>query len=197
MGNLSREELERLLVSAERTQALAEDELDRRQRIDRWADAPPPTAPIWLPREFSWLAEDPSNAHELLQRQSVDPTWSLVAEAQLYNYFAERPEITTRFGIPTIACRVTGCEIAFVSSSVDSETFQTEQAPNAQFATMMEFAGANSELFEQPWADQFERGTNGVPSAMHTEGGVTTVLWHVWRGDNGTASRPEDLRIGR
>lgn len=155
LRDLTREQLEAMVSDGKRSVELAEEELERRQRIERWANAPPVTFPIVLAPEFGWLADDPRDFHEGLQREPIDPAWSPRVEALLQSFFARR-EITERYGPPTINCRRTGCEIAFVAYGIDNSGRVTAAAARAgttpDFFTDEDFRRTTLEFVDQPWA---------------------------------------------
>lgn len=165
---------------AESLMGLVRAELGRRRQVATWADAPKPSLSIDLPPEFSWLSQDPSPFHELLQREPVDSTWSVQMETNLRNFFASRPQITGVYGFPTINCRTSGCELAFATYGIDSATRSLEQGVNEARANLLdEFRRATQGLHGQPWATQFSRGTEDRILRVHR--GATTFLWHVPR----------------
>ena len=152
--------------------------------IDRWGSAPPPAQPIPLPSEFDYLAQSPSEYHELIQREPLDPIWSANTEAQIHNYFADRPEITAKYGLPTVTCRSTRCEVAFVAYGVDDTDRAAQGGLAPEFVTGLAFRNDNADVHSEPWAEQF----GYVPDAenpriliaeLNTQDGVTTILWHL------------------
>ena len=183
LRNLTLDEVEELRSrgrEGRRVMTLAEAEIDRRRNVEELANTEPPTFPITLPPEFNaWLAENPSSMHEDLQREPIDPAWSPQAEGELYDYFADHPDVLATYGSPTINCRTTGCEIAFVAYGIDNS--ERARAPNAFTAdgyTSTDFARANTSFFERPWAaEQIELSSPSV----NTRDGATTILWHLYR----------------
>ena len=174
LRNLTLEELQ-ALGKAEFSRVTAENyllamgiqgELLRRQNIEEWSKEPPPTQPIMLPSEFAWLTENPDSAHERLQREAIDPDWSFATEAQIVTFLAEHPEIRQKYGQPTVTCRTSGCELAFVAYGVNETVFQIMEG------------GMFHSVNDQPWADQFWNPGDNWFNA-HTEGDVTTILWHL------------------
>ena len=161
----------------ERVLTLVRDELGRRETIAFWAAAPP-DVPIILPSEFNYLSESPHHFHEVLQRDAIDANWSPQMETQLRSFFASRPEITNKFGFPTINCRTSGCEIAFASY-----TLTPEQGPLVDF----EFPDAVLGVYDQPWATQLRRSheeanlANANVFPGFQDDGPQTILWYVWR----------------
>jgi hypothetical protein len=144
----------------------------RRERVERWGNAPPPDQPINLPPEFSWLDDNFDPFHEQLQRESVDPDWSYVTEAQIAAFLGEHPEITQKYGQPTVTCRTSGCQLSFVAYGVDESTLEIMGLATGQSVL--------HSIIEYPWADQFATPTNTLFNS-HTDGNVTTILWHLVR----------------
>lgn len=163
------------MQEAERLRNLVRSELARRESVANWADARPPDTPIELLPEFSYLSEFPDGQHELLQREPVDSSWSPQMEARLQGFFASRPEITATFGFPTINCRTSACEIAFVAYGVDDTRRDggfDEPLAAGEFRRQ-----AVMELDEQPWADRLS-----VQSTSYRfQAGAATFLWYLRR----------------
>jgi len=178
LRDLTREQLEAMVIDGKRSADLAEKELERRQRSERWANEPPATFPFVLPPEFGWLADDPLDYHEGLQREPIDPAWSPMVEAQLRSYFAERREITERYGNPTINCRRSGCEIAFVAYGIDNSGRVTADAARAgttpDFFTDEDFRIATADFADQPWTREFLN--RYFAPYIETVNGATTFL---------------------
>ena len=177
LRSLTPEELQSLVERAEderpanQQQYLAViGEKFRRETIERWSNEPPPTQPISLPSEFSYLSlsDRPDHDHEQLQREPIDPVWSAVTEGQIATFLSEHPEITQKYGHPTVNCRTTGCELAFVSYGLEEPAFQ------------MFFGGAFKSVSEEPWSEQFDNSWDNLFD-VRKEGDVTTILWHLWQ----------------
>ena len=172
------------MKEAVRVNMLLSSELRRREKIDTWARERPPELPIQLPPEMSQHLQIPSviDLHERLQRQPVDPEWSIAMEANLRSYFASA-ELLGTYGTPTINCRTTACEVAFVAYGLEAKA-QAAQRNAANGSTLSlilesEFRDATSDFREQPWASQF------IPTAptgsFRSQNGTTTILWHLYR----------------
>jgi len=161
------EELKQRADATRRANDAAQRELLRAQRLARWADEPPPSLPIVLPAEFDYLLDDPSDNHERIQREAIDPVWAATTETQIHGYLATRPKATEEYGYPTVHCRTTRCEIAFVAYGVGEAR---------------EFRSAISGVLDEPWMDQFTSGGVSLINAnIHNRGDVTTILWHLTR----------------
>ena len=96
-----------------------------------------------------------------------DPAWSAEAQATITRYFAERPELTNKYGFPMVHCRQSGCEVLIVAYDLDESRFVNQFASD-----LME-----SEYAEQPWANQF-LGSGG---GSHHEDGISTIVWLLRR----------------
>ena len=167
--SLTMEELQALYEGGELAAPLlgrVVSEIVRRQNIERWANEPPPTQPIVLPPEFGWLSEDLDPFHEKLQRESADPDWAALTEGQIATFLAENQEITEKYGQPTINCRETGCEVAFVAYGVDES------------AVRIMAEGMFWSVNDQPWVDQFDNPA-GYLFNVRNVGDSTTILWHL------------------
>lgn len=156
------------------------------QEPDALTGSDPPALPITLPPQFDYLQEDTMPWHESLQRQPVDPNWSAQAETELNAYIAANPEITDKYGIPTIHCRMTGCLAAFVSFDP-----ALAEAGGLLGASLI-FREDNQEFFEGSWAQQFSDQV-GVVSDSHRVGGVTTIYWMLARDEQQTNSVASSL----
>jgi len=174
-------------ADAYRAYALASEEYRQALASERWSAAEAPSQPIYLPPEFNYLAERPSEFHEQTQREDIDPVWSATTEAQIQDYFTRRPELTQKYGHPIINCRTTKCELAFVSYGLDEsirEGSMWEGIP-IDFATELRFRNENSEIYNQPWAEQFGFIADGEDGALisievDVVDEITTILWHLW-----------------
>jgi len=167
-------------------------EADRAGNTDALTDAlaelaalPPPTLPIVLPREFSYLTEIPNFYHERLQREMPDPNWFAQTEADLRTYFAAHPEITNKYGFPTISCRTSGCAVAFVAYGLEYPAVTGAGTDGPSFAAVMAFRRDNQAFFDGPLGPRFN-GELGVVSDSRVEGDVTTIYWILPRGDRQT-----------
>jgi hypothetical protein len=155
-------------------------------------EQPPPELPIVLPPEYDYLAEPSQrlNIHHTLEREPYDPDWAPAMESQIAQFLAENPEIAQTYGYPTITCRTTRCEAAFVAHGLDpnlglgDELDYLEDLGLSDFEVRRigigeHFAGLTSEFFETPGFEQFTT-FNGYPSVqIRPEDGVTTLLWHM------------------
>ena len=172
LPNLS--ELSERVQEAKRELELAEAELER-------ALEGPPEIPISLPPEFDWLSEEVSENHELIQRELVDPAWSAEARAHIENMFSDRPELFEQFGYPTIHCRTTRCEAAFVLYDVndkDATAAASTEGLTTEFFTALRFRTTIGQNASQPLIDQFSPiGPDDLD--VNVEDGVTTILWHL------------------
>jgi hypothetical protein len=101
--------------------------------------------------------------HELIQREPVDPVWSAATELQIQTYLAERPEITSKYGFPTVNCRTTRCEVAFVAYGIDDEDRVASQQ------------GLTPEFNVQ----------------VNRQNGVATILWHFQLDENQRSALPQ------
>lgn len=188
IDSLTRDELALLAEDSRNSMMAAQQELRRRERVERLANQPPPDYPIALPPEFHWLAQNPNALHEITQSEDLDPTWSPIAEAQLRTFLNERPEILETYGSPTISCRTNYCEVAFVAYGLEGSL--TEGASEQRFRDTF------SDVYNQPWAEQlglggstasiFGSGGENIPIAVdaHIEDGVTTFLWYLHRTED-------------
>jgi len=166
------------MAEAESMRNLATSELRDRELLARWAEEGPPESPIRLPPEFGYLS-DPNmmdHNHELLQRDPVDPGWSRQMEAQIQEFFVSRPEITATYGYPTITCRTSACEIAFVAYGIGGD----EIDPDRGWDTHLAFWGASEEFYQQPWSGQLNSNV-GFPEPRFQDNGAVTFLWHIPR----------------
>ena len=161
---------------AERELRLAQDALQRATEL-------PPGQPISLPPEFDWLTENPSENHEIIQREPLDPAWSATAHSHLENFFTDRLELSEEFGYPTIHCRTTRCEAAFVRYGVDeSDVAAGERVEDLspEFFTAIRFRNEIAQNAGQPLIDQFSP-IRPEDLDVNIEDGVTTILWHLSR----------------
>jgi hypothetical protein len=161
------EELEKRAEEARIASELAQRELHRAQRVARWAAELPPSQAIVLPSEFDYLSDDPSDNHELIQRENVDAVWAATTEAHIQTYLAERPEVITKYGYPKVECRATRCELAFVAQGVGAAE---------------DFRDLNAGFFDQDWTNQFkvrEVSPGIINLNVRNQGDVTTILWHL------------------
>ena len=154
-------------------------------------ERPPPELPIALPPEFAFLAEPEHrlSPHHRLEREPYDPEWAPAMEAQITQFLVESPEIATTYGSPTLTCRATACEVAFVAYGLDpalgldadDEWLRDAGLPDAEiqrFGIGNHFGALVSEFFEQLEFEQF--ALNGQPTAnIRTENGVTTLMWYL------------------
>lgn len=175
--NLSDDELEAMIEATAGTSQYGRmlGERLRRERLEKFGNAPPPTRPITLPPEFAWLKDNPDPFHEQLQREAIDPDWSFATEAQIATFLAENPEISSKYGQPTVTCRISGCELSFVAYGVDETVLQVMGLATGQsvFWAIMDY----------PWAGQFVNPQNTLFNS-HTDGNVTTILWHLVRDED-------------
>jgi hypothetical protein len=173
---LTPEQLTARVTDAERELRRAEDALKRATEV-------PPEQPITLPPEFDWLSENRSENHEFIQREPVDPTWSITAGRQIEGHFIDRPELSQEFGYPIIHCRTTRCEVAFVSYEVhaaDAAAGARVEGLDTEFFSAIRFRTSLSEFASHPGAEQFEPIQHDDLD-VHVEDGVTTILWHLFR----------------
>lgn len=126
------------------------------------SEPPPPSVPITLPAEFDWLSSDPS--HQSFEREAIDPVWSFNTEAQINRFFAEHPEIISKYGFPTIHCRTTRCRVLITAYGIDESSLVREFGRSLNL---------NSDYSKRPWVEQFEFGT----IVTNSQDGVTTLSW--------------------
>jgi hypothetical protein len=174
------------ILEAERVMDLVGGELRRREQIAGWEAEPPPDRPIQLAPEFSRLLENSitNDRHERIQREPIDSTWSFPMEANLQDFFTSRSQISSTFGIPTINCRNSACEIAFVAYGFDAAARAAERGnPNAipRLVVGTDFREATEDFLEQPWADEFNSRTPSVS----IQDDVATIIWHLYRVEDG------------
>lgn len=131
---------------------------------ERGASEPAPAIPIVLPREFDWLSSEPG--FQRFEREDIDPTWSAPMEAQINRYFAERPDITSKYGFPTVHCRTKQCQIYFAVYGIDESTLVPELGRSLA-----------ADYADQPWAEQFGL----VIVTTNNQDGVTTLIWGLGR----------------
>jgi hypothetical protein len=170
------------ILEAERVLALVGGELRRRERIAGWEAEPPPDRPIQLAPEFSSLLENPiaNDRHERIQREPIDSTWSYPMEANLQKFFTSRSQISSTFGTPTISCRTSACEVAFVAYGIDAAARAANRGtPNAipELVVGTDFREATEDFLDQPWADEFFPDTPSVS----IQDDVAAIIWHLYR----------------
>lgn len=176
------------MVEAERVMNMVGVELQRRERIGRWASEPPPEQPINLPPEFDVHLQSSGvrDKHESFQRQPSDPTWSPLMEASLQGFFASRPEITSTFALTSINCRASACELSFVAYNTDAAARAAERGTSIVLPGQIvesDFRQATREVSEQAWANEFQLSTSR-PSYI-LQGDVATVIWQLNRAEDG------------
>lgn len=109
------------------------------------------------------LSGDIQMFHGILEEEVRDELWAVPMETELYNYFFENsPELANNFGVPTVVCRTTICEVQAIGYGQGSlEAWQT----------------ATSDLDSQPWAEEFiqvQLGGNQI--SPDTEGLVLVLV---------------------
>lgn len=147
------------------------------------AALPPPVLPISLPPELEYVGE--FKAFEQFERTLIDPDWSPQAEANLSNYFAQHPEITDIYGMPTIHCRETACVAMFISYGYLAHAQNHPDPTLAEYAEtlfgpMEIFRADNQGFFDDPFADQFSDSI-GVTADGRLEDGLATFYWTLAR----------------
>jgi hypothetical protein len=169
------------MQDAERVMNLARQELARRNLVAHWANEPPPELPIELPPQFSWMAENPNTLHEQLQREPVDSTWSLQTEDSLRRFLTSRPEITNLYGLPTVNCRTSTCQIAFVAHGMEDPgpSRAGEGVNGGRPKLSADLSEAIRPIYDQSWANQLNRGQEYRNFGFQP--GATTILVHIRR----------------
>jgi hypothetical protein len=175
------------MLEAERVMNMVGVELQRREQIASWANEPPPNRPINLPPEFDSLLESfgVRNKHELLQRESSDPDWSPLMETSLWDFFASNPQISTAFSLTSITCRTSACELSFVAYNTDAASRAAERGTSIVLPGQIvgsDFRQATSQIFEQPWAGQFQLDTSRPSISL--QGDVATIIWQLNRAED-------------
>ena len=121
--------------------------------------------------------------HEQLQREPMDPTWSLPMEANLRDFISAQPERLGQYGSPTINCRSSACEITFVAYGIDTAARAAEQG-NANMAPDIALQGdffySGMALGEEPWAAG-QLQANPISPAISVDDGIATVIWRLYR----------------
>jgi hypothetical protein len=123
----------------------------------------------------------------MIQREAVDdPVWSAATELQISTYLADRPEITSLYGFPTVNCRATRCEAAFVAYGLEDEgRAAASQGLSPESLVALRFRTLNTEVYEQAWGEQFgyvpnrsENDPGIINVQVNIQNDVTTLLWH-------------------
>ena len=159
-------QLQRLIAESRAANEALRSELQALETAS-YREEQPIVLPLPLPPEFNWLsATEYINPHDQIQREHRDAAWAASAEAELQEYFADRPGIVRAFGYPTIECRTSMCAVAFSLHGVDEAAAVIDR----RFTDMV------SGFSELEWDEQFPETT-----ALYgnRQGDVHTIYWSL------------------
>ncbi|MBT8085496.1 MAG: hypothetical protein KJN72_09750 [Woeseia sp.] len=109
------------------------------------------------------LSGDIKMFHSMLEDEVRDESWAAPMETELYNLFIDRlPELADNFGMPTVLCRTTICEVQVIGYGDGSlEAWQA----------------AVSQIESQPWAEDFVQiRLGGNPIGPDSQGLVLVLI---------------------
>jgi hypothetical protein len=144
----------------------AQAELNEVAKSRILAELGPIVSPLPLPPEFDRLGD--VWFHDLMQRETIDPTWASATEAQLMQFVFDRAQLLRRYGTPTVRCHSMRCELTWVSYS----SSETEAAVQSDF-------GALRDTLNEFMPGAFECGLSKCLLRIDVEDGLTTVFWGI------------------
>jgi hypothetical protein len=145
--------------------------------IEEALGAQPIISPITLPPEFEWIAENLYREffHERMQREQIDGSWASATESQLSRFLYRRPELVSKYGVPTVRCHTTQCEVTFVTHGIFDDPSVASTVVRSLFDDSFEEMGG---IFDcgpgECWAD------------ANSQDGVVTIFWAMTKDDNQT-----------